>query len=121
MKAQLAAMKPRLGRSPVIFEFLRIMRAAPILPLPLRPVQRMLIRAAVEIVPPDVRRIAGLGSRYGLRGLEKPLVRRIGLLSDRIRLDASPAARACVRLGLPVDYLLNASATSRSIRSSSPS
>jgi uncharacterized protein (DUF2236 family) len=106
MQAQLVRMLPRLERSEVIFEFLGIMRSARVLPLPFRPIQHMLIRAAVEIVPGEVRRRLGLGQRWGLRGREEALVRRIARLADRIRLDDAPAAQACRRLGLPADYLL---------------
>jgi uncharacterized protein (DUF2236 family) len=92
----------------VIFEFLRIMRRAPLLPVPLRPAQHLLIRAAVEILPSWFRDLTGLGGRSGLRAWELPLVRQAGLLADRIRLDTSPAAQACARLGLRGDYLWTA-------------
>src|SRR5690606_17885488 len=55
MQALTAAMTPRLEASPVIFEFLDIMARAQILPAPLRPAQRMLIAAAVDLVPPNLR------------------------------------------------------------------
>lgn len=109
MEASFAVMKPKLTPSPVIFEFLRIMRRAPVLPLPLRPAQHLLIRAAVEILPDWFRHLTRLGGRSGLRAWERPLVRQAGLLADRIRLDTSPAAQASARLGLPRDYLWTAS------------
>ena len=116
LEALFAAMKPKLTPSEVIFEFLRIMRRAPVLPLPLRPVQHMLIRAAVEILPDWFRGIAGLGRRSALRPWELPLVRQAGVVADRVRLDSSPAAEASARLGLPRDYLWKAAAiTSGSI------
>ena len=43
------AMASQLERSDILFEFLAIMRSAPILPLPLRPVQPLLIRAAKPV------------------------------------------------------------------------
>ena len=98
------SMHGRLEPSPVIFEFLGIMRAAPILPAPLRAAQRLLVRAAVEVVPGWVRERLGLTTAYGLRGWE-PLVRRLGSLSDRVVLRSGPAAQSCLRLGLPADYL----------------
>jgi uncharacterized protein (DUF2236 family) len=121
LEALFGVMKPKLTRSPVIFEFLRIMRAASVFPLPLRPVQHLLIRAAVEMLPRWFRDLAGLGPRSGLRSWELPLVRQVGAAADRVRLDSSPAAEASLRLGLPRDYLWKAAATSASIRSSSPS
>jgi uncharacterized protein (DUF2236 family) len=116
LDALFAAMKPKLTASPVIFEFLRIMRRAPVLPLPLRPIQHMLVRAAVEILPAWFRDMVGLSRRSGLRPWEPPLMKQAGILADRVRLDASPAAEASVRLGLPRDYLWKAA----SIHSSSP-
>jgi hypothetical protein len=66
LAALFAKMRPKLERSEVIFEFLRIMRHAPLLPTPLRPVQRLLVRAAVDVVPPWARRMTGL--EQGLNG-----------------------------------------------------
>ena len=100
-------MRPRLERSDVVSEFLKIMRRAPIFPRRLKPVQQLLIRAAVDIVPIWAREITGL--QHGLNPVERRLVRRIGAAADRLRLDGSPAAQACVRLGLSPDYLWKAS------------
>jgi hypothetical protein len=47
----------------------------------------------------------GLGRRYGLRPLEGRLVRRLGRRADRLVLRSGPAVQACLRLGLPEDYL----------------
>lgn len=110
MQQLFAAMKPKLTPSPVIYDFLRIMRRARILPLALRPVQHMLIRGAVEILPLPFRQLAGLGRRSGLRLWEGPLMSQAGALADRVRLDSSPAAQASLRLGLPIDYLWKAAA-----------
>ncbi len=121
MDALFAVTGPKLTPSPVIFDFLRILRQAAVFPLPLRPVQRLLIRAAVDILPAWFRDRVGLGIRSGLRSWERPLVRQIGVAADRIRIDSSPAAEASLRLGLPRDYLWKAAATSPSIRSASPS
>ncbi len=54
-EALLARTLPALQPSETLKEFLQIMRSAPILPRPLRALQRLLVRAAVEIVPPQVR------------------------------------------------------------------
>ncbi len=104
LHAVLASVRGRLEASPVVFEFLDIMRAAPILPAPLRPVQRLLVRAAMEVVPGWVRGRLGLTTARGLGGW-KPLVRRLGGLSDRVVLRSGPAAQSCLRLGLPADTL----------------
>ena len=107
LHALFAAMRGRLEPSPIIFEFLDIMRAAPVFPSLLRPAQRVLVRAAVETVPGWVRERLGLTAAHGLRGWE-PLVRQMGGLSDRIVLPSGPAAQSCLRLGLPVDTLYRA-------------
>jgi uncharacterized protein (DUF2236 family) len=100
-----AAMAPRLEPSSIIFEFLQIMRTAPAFPEPLRWMQPVLVRAAVDILPQWLRDRLGLGENYGLRMHERPVARLAGALADRIVLPGSPASQACVRLGLPITYL----------------
>jgi len=104
LKAYFLSMQPRLERSDVIFEFLDIMRRAPVFPASLRPLQRVLVRAAVELTPPSIRGKLGL-DHEGLRLGEAALVGLAGRLADHIVLEASPAVQACRRLGLPADYL----------------
>ena len=53
-------MRGRLERSDIVFEFLAIMRSAPVLPLLLRPAQRLLVRAAVNLTPRWARTVLGL-------------------------------------------------------------
>jgi len=105
MNALFDSMKLRLEPSPIIFEFLQIMRDAPILPMPMRPVQGMLIRAAVDMTPDWLRERLGLDATHGLRSWERPLVRMAGRMSDRMLFRWSPAVQSCVRLGLPETYL----------------
>jgi uncharacterized protein (DUF2236 family) len=105
LQALFESMRRRLEPSPIIFEFLDIMRDARAFPTPLRPMQRMLVRAAVEMTSAWVRQRLGLTASYGLRPWEKPLVREVGDLSDKIIVRSSPAVQSCLRLGLPADYL----------------
>lgn len=107
MDAMIAAMTPRLEASPVVFEFLDIMARAAVLPAPLRPAQRMLVAAAVDLVPPDLRARLDLEGR-GLKSWQRPLVRAAARTAGRIRLDSHPAVQACRRLGLPPDHLWRA-------------
>jgi uncharacterized protein (DUF2236 family) len=67
LEMRFEAMANQLERSDILFEFLAIMRSAPILPLPLRPVQSLLIRAAIDLTPNWLRRIVGL-TDHGLNG-----------------------------------------------------
>jgi len=99
------SMRDRLEPSPVVFQFLQIMRDTPTFPPPIRWMQPMLVRAAVEMVPDWIRGYLGLTEYYGLRPRERWIVRAAGALSDRIVLPESPAAQSCLRLGLPVSYL----------------
>lgn len=104
-QALFESMRDRLEPSPILFEFLDIMRAAPIAPRPLRPVQGLLIRAAVDLTPGRVRERLGLGDRFGLQPWQRPLVRLLGALADRVVLPFSPAVQSCRRLGLPAGTL----------------
>jgi uncharacterized protein (DUF2236 family) len=99
------AMKNRLVASPIVFEFLEIMRQAPILPAPARPLQKVLLKAAVEILPAWMRERLELGSAWSLNPVERALVRTIAKASDRLVLPSSPAVQSCRRLGLPDTYL----------------
>lgn len=99
------SMHSRLEASPILFEFLAIMRAASIVPWPLRPVQGLLIRAAVDLTPGWVRERLGLDDDLGLRPWQRPVVRLLGALADRVVLPFSPAVQSCRRLGLPAGTL----------------
>jgi uncharacterized protein (DUF2236 family) len=98
------AMAGRLERSKIVLEFLTIMRSAPILPLLLRPVQDLLVRASVDLTPSWVRAILGLNG-HGLHLWEAELVRQAAALADRVVLASNPAVQACGRMRLPADYL----------------
>jgi len=104
-RALFESMRGRLEPSPVIFQFLEIMRVTPAFPPPLHWMQRLLVRAAVDLIPDWMRDCLGLTEDYGLRPRERWIVRLAGSLSDRIVLAESPAAQACLRLGLPVTHL----------------
>ena len=105
MQALMDAMRPCLAPSPIIFEFLQIMRETPSLPRPLRWMQPMLLRAAVELIPEGLREALGLSEYYGLRQHERWLTKWAAASADRIVLPASPAVQSCLRLGLPTNYL----------------
>jgi len=104
LEMRFEAMANQLERSDVLFEFLAIMRSAPILPLPLRPVQPLLIRAAINLTPPWVRTIVGL-TDHGLNAWEAGMVREIGAFADRFVLESNPAVQACRRMRLSANYL----------------
>jgi uncharacterized protein (DUF2236 family) len=105
MEALFTSAQDSLEPSPIVLEFLEIMRTTPILPLVLRPLQRVLVRAAVDILPPRIRHRLELGEEWNMGRGEVALVSQIGKLADKILIRSSPAVQACVRLGLPEDYL----------------
>ncbi|HEY8493605.1 MAG TPA: oxygenase MpaB family protein [Myxococcota bacterium] len=105
LEALFAAMRPKLEASPIIFEFLDILGRTPIFPRPLRGLQALLIRAAVEITPDWVREILGLDATCGLRAGEERRVAALGRLADRVILPSSPPAQACRRVGVSTRQL----------------
>ena len=100
LEALFEAMRPKLERSPIVFEFLDILGRTPFFPRPLRGLQSLLIRAAVEITPDWAREILGLEASYGLRAGEERRVAALGRLADRVILPSSPPAQACRRVGV---------------------
>ncbi len=98
-------MTSKLEASDIVFEFLTIMKKAEAFPQPAQIAQHSLVRAAVELVPGNIRNILGLDRRYGLRPFEGRVVKRMARRADRLVLRSGPAATASRRLGLPDDYL----------------
>ena len=98
-RATLERTLPELGPSPILDEFLAIMRTAPLLPRALRPLQRLAIRGAVELLPGPVRDRLALGG--GLRPGERAVLRALGAAAERVSLPSHPAAQAAARLARP--------------------
>jgi uncharacterized protein (DUF2236 family) len=105
MRALFQSMRSRLEPSPVVFQFLQIMCDTPAFPWTLRWMQRILVHAAVELIPDWVRERLGLDARYELRPYQRHAVRLAGAVADRIVLSDGPAVQSCLRLGLPMTYL----------------
>ena len=104
LEALFHARAGQLERSAIVLEFLAIMRSAPILPLPLRPAQHLLVAAAVDLMPYRVQALLGL-TAHGLHRWEAVAVRQAGALADRLVMETNPAVQACRRMRLPADYL----------------
>lgn len=105
----MAGMQPRLEPSPVIAEFLAIMGRVPALPLLARPVQRLMLKGAVAILPPAIAAQIGLDARrWRLSPRGRRLVRALAGAADRLAIRTWPAVQACRRLGLPDDHLYRA-------------
>ncbi len=93
----LATTAPGLEGSAILADFMRIMGEAAILPAPLRPLQRLLVRAAVEITPAPVRSLPQLRER-GLRFGEAALVRTLARGAALLPLGDTPPVQAARRL-----------------------
>src|SRR5258708_20018066 len=91
MQALFESTRPRLSPSPIIFEFLRIMRETPAFPLPLRWLQPTLLRAAVELIPERLRESLGLSEHYRFRSHQPRLPKRAGPFTHPILFPARPA------------------------------
>jgi uncharacterized protein (DUF2236 family) len=98
-------MRGKLEASPILFEFLNIVRKAPVLPGPLRLAQPLFVAAAVSLVPAWTRALLALPDTQTLRSWQKPIVSRAGAAADLLMLRSSPAVQSCLRMALPADYL----------------
>jgi len=99
------AMLPELRPSPIVTEFLHIVRRMPALPWALRPAQSLLVRAAVQLVPSPVRERLGLGAAWSVAPWEMRSIAAAAQRVDRWYFGTGPAVQACRRLGLPDEYL----------------
>jgi uncharacterized protein (DUF2236 family) len=109
--AMTAQRAPGFEPHPIVGEFLEIIasgRAAPGAP---RALHRALARAAVSLLPAQVRETLALGTAYDLGGVEHAMLRAAGALADRVPVLSAPPAQACLRLGLPADFLYRSAAT----------
>ncbi len=103
--AMMMKLAPRFEPHPINTEFLDIMssgRAAPHVP---RGLHSAIVHAAVAILPPIVRERLELGPVYDLHPKGEWVVKMMGQIGERIPNKFSPAADACVRLGLPRTFL----------------
>jgi uncharacterized protein (DUF2236 family) len=99
-EAMLAAAAPGLEGSGILADFMRIVAGAAILPAPMRPLQRLLVRAAVHITPEPVRSLPQLCGR-GLRPGEAVLVRALARSAALLPLGDTPPVQAARRLAAP--------------------
>jgi uncharacterized protein (DUF2236 family) len=98
-EALLAMTAPGLEGSDILADFLGIMAEAPILPAPMRWLQRLLVRAAVQITPEPVRSLPQLRER-GLRFGEATLVCALARGAAMLPLGDMPPAQAARRVAM---------------------
>lgn len=95
----LQATAPQLEQSEILTEFLDIMGQSALLPRIARPLQRLLVRAAVSMTPAPVRDFPALQGR-GLRRGERTLVRWMATAARWLPLRDLPPAQAAQRMGV---------------------
>lgn len=98
-------MRSRLVKTEIVFEFLDIVGKVPALPAALRPFQKLLITAAVELLPGWVRDRLGLRQSWSLTPMQRAMVKAAAFGAERIMLPSSAPVQACRRLGLADTYL----------------
>jgi len=105
MDALFERMADRLEPSPILHEFLHIVRRMPALPVALRPLQGWLVDAAIDLVSEPLRQRLDLGGAGHLAAWQRAVVRRAGAALEYLVLETHPAVQASRRLGLPDDHL----------------
>ena len=98
MRSLLTGIAPRLAPSPVLHEFLGIIRAGAILPARARWLQPVLARAAVSLVPFGLRARLGLQGEPGLGSGGRALLRLTARVSGAVDVPDAPWAQAERRL-----------------------
>ena len=104
-EALMRTLEPRFEAHPINVEFLDIIqsrRALRGVPISLK---KAFAHAAVEILPPVVRKRLELGPEYDLTRGERAIVRGLARLAERVPDLRGPAAQASERLGLPRSFL----------------
>ena len=98
-------MRPGFSPSPIVFEYLEISSKNSLLPPPFHRLKKPMIKAAIDPLPGDLRKLLGLGPEYDLKGWERALLKFVARQADRKCIRSAPPAQACLRMGLPADYL----------------
>ncbi|MEP6504564.1 MAG: oxygenase MpaB family protein [Betaproteobacteria bacterium] len=104
VEALFERMRPHLEPSAIIGEFLAIMGTLRLLPAPLRPLQAVLIKAAVQCLPAWTRERLGLaGAAWVVPRWQWALLRVAGRAADHLSFPTLPAMLARRRLAAAPD------------------
>ena len=89
--------KSSLQDSQILADFIHTMQTAPILPPPFKPLQKMLIKAAIEISPPHIKQFKSVQG-LKLNFAEKLALKSIAKLTKKFPMQFMPPAQAKQRL-----------------------
>ena len=103
--AMMEKLAPRFEPHPINKEFLDIIQSGKAAPQIPRFLHRALARAAVSILPPLVRDRLELGGEYDLTFADRIAIKLVAKAAERKHDAESSPAKACVRLGLPSNFL----------------
>lgn len=100
----MAEMTPKLYANDTILEFLELVRNATPLGAKGKPLQRLIVQAAIDLLPPALQRQVGLKSLPTF--MIRPAVGALAHLSRyALRHADGPAQQACRRMGVSTDCL----------------
>lgn len=92
LEALFDRMQPQLEPSDIVLEFLAIMERVPLLPAIARPLQRLLVKAAVQCLPACTRQRLGLaGARWAVAAWQWRVLRALGRVADHLDHPLLPA------------------------------
>ncbi|RYF92909.1 MAG: DUF2236 domain-containing protein [Caulobacteraceae bacterium] len=103
--AMMNRLAPRFEAHPIVDEFLGIITSGQAAPAVPRFLHRALARASVSLLPPAVRQALQLGRDWDLSPTDIIALKLAGKLADRVVPPHAPHTDACLRLGLPADFL----------------
>ncbi|MBB6092251.1 uncharacterized protein (DUF2236 family) [Povalibacter uvarum] len=99
-------LQPHLEAHPIVQQFLGIVKRTPAVPWFLRPLQSMMLRAGVDLLPEWLReRLALHGAAWKLRRWERSLLKNLGAALERLPIPNFPPTLASRRMGLPANHL----------------
>lgn len=96
---------PLLEAHPILFDYFRITMGVGKLPFGLRWLQKLIVRAGVDLMPRAVHEKLGLGAEWRLTGLERGFLKLLGGVMSRVPIRSAPPVQASIRMGLPPDHL----------------
>lgn len=96
---------PRFEAHPIVDEFLAIITSGQAAPTVPKFMHRALARGSVSLLPPVVRRALKLGRDWDLTVADSLALKLAGRLADRVAPADAPHRQACLRMGLPADFL----------------
>ncbi|MBX3481647.1 MAG: DUF2236 domain-containing protein [Caulobacter sp.] len=103
--AMMEKLAPRFEAHPIVDEFLAIITSGQAAPNVPKFLHRALARASVSLLPPVVRSALKLGREWDLSLADTLALKLAGRLADKVAPPDAPHRQACLRLGLPADFL----------------